>query len=217
MPNLCDYTIKVKGKKENVETFLNYLDNDYHYIEDKNLDSDLRQECEKKYKLHFVSQDKKIHLFTNHEKHMYRIFDVYFVDEGESDGKFYSIATGDCAWSVYNCMFDGAHTYYAENVESSDLRQEHSTTIPILSQELDLDIEIYSTEIGMEFAEHFLVEKGKIIKDECFRYEEIYKEDYPDKSEMEKKVEREISDDDWKYGEFFYHCEINPHDPEWSI
>lgn len=85
MPNLCDYIMKVTGKRKDVHTFIGYLDNGYHYIKDSDLTSEICKASKENYKLHFISKDKKTHLFTNDKKHMYRVFDVYRLEEGQKD------------------------------------------------------------------------------------------------------------------------------------
>lgn len=53
--------------------------------------------------------------------------------------------------------------YYKDLKDRSNSRV---TTIPIISEMYDLDIEIYSKEYGMCFQEHYIVHKGEIELDE---------------------------------------------------
>ena len=62
-------------------------------------------------------------------------------------------------------MFEGKGTYYEEynKYEGSKV-----TSIPKLSEQLSLDIEIYSEEEGMGFEEHYIISDGEVLKEECF-------------------------------------------------
>ncbi len=213
MPNICEFTMKIVGrKKENVEKLVCYLDNSYYYITDA-ADHDLNEEDRKKYPFCFSEGNWK--LYAKAEKHFYRVFEVYPGDIEPADGNWETVLFGNCAWSVLCCMIDSPSSYYATN-RDQPLR-EHSTTLEKESQELDLDIEVYSSEPGMEFAEHYLISRGEIIKDECFDYEEFCLDDCKSKDEAEKECGIHITDQEWAEGGYISRCEINPNDPEWCI
>lgn len=61
------------------------------------------------------------------------------------------LCEGDCAWSVLTAMRNGSDP---NNIEK-------------LSKRLHLDIEVYSSEYGVGFEEHFVVSDGNVIVDEC--------------------------------------------------
>lgn len=86
---------------------------------------------------------------------MYRIFKAE-VAEQEDD---YAIISGDCAWSVDNCMInvpDGA------------------TSLIQLSKLFRLDFEVFSCEPGCAFQEHYVIQNGNIVCDECVDYQEYW-------------------------------------------
>ena len=213
MANVCDFTMKIVGKKkENVEKLVKYLDSNYIYISDA-ANGDLKEEDRKKYPFCFAEGNWK--LYSNAEKHFYRVFEVYPGDIEPVDDNWETIVSGNCAWSVLCCMTDDRSSCYSYNMNQPLL--EHSTTLQKESQELNLYIEVFSSEPGMEFAEHYLISRGEVIKDECYDYHEYCLEDYRTKEEAENDYGIIIADEEWAEGGYISRCEINPNDPEWSI
>ena len=149
MPNICSYEMKVIGIKENLDKFVEVLQNDYH-IGDK---------------------DNKLH--------MYRVFEAEMFDEEQlSNDKYEYSIYGTCAWSVASCMTDSAASYYAD-YHKKDV---NATCLRHLSDDLNLMIEVYSTEEGMGFQEHFFFDKGNVTINECYS---VYAENF-DELEMSK-------------------------------
>ncbi|MGL5714337.1 MAG: hypothetical protein ACRCX2_15055 [Paraclostridium sp.] len=146
MPNYCNFSIGVVGKREKADKLAEYLKADY---------------------------DKP--------KHFYRVFDADITAGYELEGdKVAYIISGNCAWSVYSCMFEGEYTYYSssrKNVLETEAQNITGTTLPIESKELELDIEVFSSEPGMEFMEHYIISNGVIKVDDCVHWSEGYDED----------------------------------------
>ena len=167
MPNYCGYSMCVKGTKENIEEFIKVIKADYDYNSMK---------------------------FT-HDRHFYRVFEAYY-DEIEEmcDGTYQVIINGDCAWSVNTCMFENGYYLRSKAEHKENCR---GTTIPIESERLNLDIEIFSEECGMCFQEHYIVSKGVIHVDDCVDWYEYCKDDYETKEEAEEDLEIEITDEEW--------------------
>lgn len=116
------------------------------------------------------------------ERHFWRVFEA----EIEFSDDELAHIHGDCAWSVYSCMCDGDCTY-AEDVEENrrtSLRQE--------SERLQLEIEVYSSEPGMGFQEHFHYKNGEELCNECEDYLEFYFEYLFDESQEDR--EKRFSD-----------------------
>lgn len=221
MPNYCDYTLKVVGNEKSVKAFINYLGNNYHYFRTEDRDKGQFQfpkdDDFRKYKLHF-NDGKGNELLTDYKKHFYRVFDADVMEEGEQDDKYYAIITGDCAWSVHSCMMSGPYSYYSDNVNDNELRKEHSTTLVLESKSLKLKIEVYSAEPGMGFAEHYLIDNGKILVDEEFEYNEFYLGDYKTKEEAEEELGINISSQEWESSEdYITRCDVDPYNPKWNI
>lgn len=161
MPNYCNYQMKVVGKKENVEELIKIMKANYDYGTMK----------------------------FDYERHMGgRVFEAEDngIEEIEN-GLHETYISGYCAWSVYSCMFDGDHTYY-HNLKKNYGDQCRSTTVPIESKKLNLDIEIYSEECGCCFQEHYLIRKGDIEVDDCVDWNEYCIDEYETKEEAEKKI-----------------------------
>lgn len=160
MPNYCSFDLKAVGKKENLLKLISYLKADYNY-------DSMMETCE-----------------CSADKHFYRIFD-FDVNEPQDiiEGSF--TGYGCCAWSVWSCMFDGDSTYYDHN---KNIPYAKHTNMLEASKELDLEIEIYSEESGINFEEHFLIRKGVLVDHKCVDYENNYEldEDGEETGEWEK-------------------------------
>lgn len=151
MPNYCNYGMKIKGQKENVEKLVSYLKADYYYKEDGTV------EC-------------------SADKHFFRIFEVEET-HSENEGDLYSsMVYGYCAWSVYSCMMQGEHTYY-NRFKEKDKKEFYGTHMVEATNELDLEVEIFSEESGMGFMEHYIIDKGKVLVDDCVDWRELYDEE----------------------------------------
>ena len=84
---------------------------------------------------------------------------------------------GCCAWSVETCMRDGDERYH-----SYPQNPEVTTTLELTARELDVDLEVYSSELGMGFAEHYRYEggSGECLADETVDYHESWFDDQTD-------------------------------------
>ena len=211
MPNYCNFSMKIVGKAGDVQMLCNWLKNDYHYI--KKDGEPFFPEAEHA-KIEYENDEYR--LLTNDIHHFYRVFN--FNDEDGltemQDGRYYLIGHGDCAWSVYSCMFDGEYTYHKND---EDLHSQHAITLPVACEKLGVWAEVYSYEPGIGFSEHYLIsDKGEIIKDEEYTYREITFDDFETKEEAEEAYGRKFTDDEWGHG-FLIECEIDPHNPVWHI
>lgn len=171
MPNYCGYDMKVVGKKENVKEFVKIMKANYDYPSMK----------------------------FGFDRHMGgRVYGAHAEKPVKNeDGSYSVIIIGYCAWSVARCMFNGGYYRSLKNRYGDECR---STTVPIESERLGLDIEIYSGESESCLMEHYLVRKGKII---CNEYEDWYEyclNGYKSKEEAEEDLDIEITDEEWKIG-----------------
>lgn len=158
-----------------------------------------------------IGQEKDIDEFVllrNYDtpNHFYRIFDL---DEQSrdtlDDGRVAVVFDGSCAWSVHSCCIEG--------YPNEDLFALHS-------KRLSLEIEVYSTEMGMAFAEHYLYKYGECIVDEVEDYCAFYwdRDSYPDIKDAikdgeipEDLTEKDFDDDDG------YHIEGGFGNWDWQI
>lgn len=99
--------------------------------------------------------------------------DVY--DE-QSDGRHKTAdICGDCAWSVNSCMIDpGAR------------KNTGITTLKNQSRLLRLEIEVYGSEPGMGFQEHYLYQNGMEMQYKAVDYHELY---FADEKEFNSSME----------------------------
>lgn len=169
MPNYCDFEMKIKGSKENREKLISYLNADYHYdIKDNN-----------EYTLKKCTADK----------HFFRVFEADEIEEGyyTTSDRDYSILTGSCAWSVVTCMFDDDNgTYYGSWKKNNfyDCKDFRGTHMIEVTKDLDLEVEIFSKEDGCGFMEHYVLNKGELLIEECVDYREEYDEESEEVSEI---------------------------------
>lgn len=144
MPNWCVFEINVVGPKEGVEYMLNVL------------------KCDYSYHLEPPTFSFKEHVFRTY-------IDGYAFDkEYDQYGDYvhYQI-WGDCAWSVYCCMFDDGSPFSYYTSIKNNYPNNRCTTLIDLSARFGLIIEIWSEEPGMCFREHYMIQNGVMIVDEC--------------------------------------------------
>lgn len=67
---------------------------------------------------------------------------------------------GYCNWSVLSCMISRDSFYYKNGDDYAIIMKEASKL-------LDVDIEIISEELGLNFTEYFLIINGEPIKERC--------------------------------------------------
>lgn len=174
MPNYCDYEMKVVGNEESIKEFIKVMNSNYNY--------------------HTMEFDFDRHMGG-------RVFEANAGEiVNQEDGKFNTTISGYCAWSVWCCMFDGAHTYYNDFKKYG--AQNHSTTLIQESGKLNLDIEVYSEESGMCFQEHYLIKQGILEINEEREWNEYCICDYETKEEAEEELEIKITDNEWKNEEY---------------
>lgn len=132
---------------------------------------------------------RKMMVDYNLPKHFWRVFEADIVEESGSEEEYVMHIAGYCAWSVYSCMFEGKHTY-AEDFGGTSLQKE--------SERLQLEIEVYSEEPGLQFMEHYYFNNGEElineeIKWECHYYDE---DEYESFDEWLEDVGLDITEDD---------------------
>lgn len=174
MPNYCNYSMKVRGTKEGVEEFVKVMKSNGNYTS----------------------------MEFGFERHMgSRVFEADVWDMYECDDYCEASISGYCAWSVACCMNDDDFSYY-QQLKSKYGKDCKSTTLQLESQNLNLDIEVYSSETGMCFAEHYRFRDGECLADECVDYMECFLGDFETKEEAEEFYEIEIPQDVWDHEEY---------------
>lgn len=128
------------------------------------------------------------------EPHLWRVFDAGLCEEEEDFITIY----GNCAWSVYSCMFDGPHTYQSTDTTGK------GTTITEISKELKVDIEITSEEPGLEFSEHYVIKHGNLVLEEEDKFQEFYVGEYTSLEEANKDLGSNITQEEWDNSEDGY-------------
>lgn len=176
MPNYCNYSMCVKGTKENVEEFIKVIQADYNYGT----------------------------MEFSYDRHFFRVFEADYNEIEELDDNIYqAIIDGYCAWSVSSCMFNNHSSSYYNALKERYPNAFRGTTLPIESKRLNLDIEVFSEEGGMCFQEHYIILKGDVVCDECVDWNEYYIDEYETKEEAEEDLEIEITDEEWNSGDSY--------------
>lgn len=166
------YSMCVKGKRENVEEFIKVIQSGYDYGT----------------------------MEFDYDRHFFRVFEAYY-DKIEKLGDDMSqvVIKGNCAWSVNSCMFEDGYYGRWKTEYKNEFR---GTTLPIESERLGLDIEVFSEECGMCFQEHYVIINGDVIINECVDWEEYCIDEYETKEEAEEDLGIEITDEEWEEHEF---------------
>lgn len=182
MPNYCDFDMRIKGYKRNVNKFATWLKAEYHYGGET---PDIYVELE----------GKKIPV----EHHIgWRVFDCHFDFEPfadlSEDADMTLYLSGYCAWSVFSCMLEGPFSYHDDNHDECIKKygKDYSLSLPSACKELSLEIEVFSNEPGMCFAEHYhVMPTGEIAVDEEAQYMEFYIDEYETYEEYENSFDNE--------------------------
>ena len=191
MPNICIGTVKVRGYKDNVDEFTRIIQSNYNY-------------------------DKPDLDF--HKPHFWRVFEAY-LSSYETYGLL-AVAEYDisCAWSVAACMLPGKFSYYDDTKDGINGIKTYGTHLLEIGKKLNLDVEIFSSEPGVGFQEHYRIQSGIMCEDECTEYHELYigeYETYQDLIDDYEGDDRFIKECGINSEEDFKHAkEINPE--RWS-
>ena len=134
MANNCDFGMKVKGIKSNVEAFVRAMQWEGEYAEQG-------------------------------------VGRIYYCDVIESNAQDDNVwvfdLCGDCAWSIWTAMRNA----------------ENPNNIEALSKRLNLMIEVISEEPGVGFMEHFAIDNGEILCDDCIDWTSICIDEIEDDEE----------------------------------
>ena len=169
MANNCFYQMKVQGKVESVDEFIKIIQADYNYSD----------------------ENKQVP-----ERHLWRVFEACVDDEYIDDGIKTVMISGDCAWSVYSCMCDGACTYQSQNPDRN------GTTLKAESDRLNLAIEVYSEEPGCCFMEHFVFINGKQLINECVDWHEYPAYDYENVEALNEEYGTDFTQEEFEGNEY---------------
>lgn len=135
--------------------------------------------------------------------HLHRVFNAYASDLITLEDGFIYVS-GDCAWSVYSCMLEGEHTYYTQNKEAcaKENKAFNGTTLTAESKRLNLGIEIYSEETGLEFEERYVIFNGEILLEDIRGMSEYGTEEYETVEEMNKELNSSFTKDEFESHDF---------------
>ena len=137
-----------------------------------------------------TSLQKWVEKMNDYEEknHFFRIFSCEVYEKGvEDNGMYYYKICGDCAWSLESCCRASG---YSGGVDLFEVN----------TRDLQLIMEAYSKEVGMEFQEHYIYKYGKCLADECEKYCEYWWDtyEYPTFEEFKHgyNLPEELTEDD---------------------
>lgn len=84
----------------------------------------------------------------------------------------------DVAWSIKSAMRKNA----SRNLETE-------------TKKLNLVVEAYSSELGCQFQEHVLIDRGKVVIDDCVDYEEYWVQEYDTVDEFNAEYGTNFTED----------------------
>lgn len=177
MPNLCSYSMKVKGTPENVQEFIKIIQANYSYENGVCVDFKTKEPI---------------------ERHLWRVFDADIFDDETENNIRVIILTGSCAWSVHSCMCSGRGTYQSDNPNKN------GTTLADESKRLNLSIEVFSEEPGMCFMEHYVYVNGKEIINECVDWNEYYVGDFETVEELNAEYNTNFTQEEFESDEYLH-------------
>lgn len=105
--------------------------------------------------------------YKDKEFYMYRVFTVGFDEQTKKeDGLYVKEIYGDVAWAASAWVHDAP--------DPNDIHEEtgsHYSTLPEICPALDVGVEIFTEEPGMEFQEHYMVNHtGKVTCSEVEKW-----------------------------------------------
>lgn len=215
MPNLCCYEMNIKGQKENVQTLLNWLNADYHYEDNKSevfiLDGDKKIpqkhhigyrvfECD--YDKEFLSSlERKSDVVINAvgtcawscNSCMFEGVFTY-ISDFSFFGAFKPFRLSKVSKLMRNLTKNAYGITFIQRIKNTLLRK--AISLPKACKKLNVEVELYSSETGCCFAEHYYINnKGKVIVDETTDYECICIDDYDTYEEYIERIKKEYPND----------------------
>lgn len=113
---------------------------------------------------------------------------------------------GWCKWSICSALISNAISMRTEpetwHFGDVDVSQLEFITLMEACERWNLIVEVYSEECGCEFQEHYVVDHGKVVCNECVDYYEYCLDDYETKEEAEEELGIKITDEEWRDGGF---------------
>lgn len=178
----CIFSMKINGKVEGVKKFIDIMETD----------------CRVDWEASKGVSNMKYVCHGDSDRYFWHLDNLYFSDiEDVGNGMVSVRIRGECSYSVYCCMFEGESTYY-EFYKGSN-----GTTLVNESKNLDLDIEVFSSEPVYEFMEHYLIKKGTLLVKDVIDYCEYWLDDYDDVDELNKICGTNFTQEDWDNADEF--------------
>lgn len=149
MPNWCAGELKVRGKKQDIENFIE--NNIIHYL-------DWTCEESETFKKNIDEDDYIVYILENYESHNQFSY--------LKDSRRHFISNNEI---IVQEMKNN------ESISIMNFRAAHDIDTDYLvkvSEEYNLDLKIYAFECGMEFNRDIEVHKGQVIKDETIEFKD---------------------------------------------
>ncbi len=173
MGNICSFGIKVVGEKDNVMKFFDAME-----------------------------QKNGIYMGRGAE-----IYDIDITENHNNKSLISAKAFGLCKWSVLSSLINSAISMRTSPEDWTNGKDVISGKIKVLtlceaSKLYNVNVEIFSEECELCFAEHYVVLKGDLTTNEECEYREYYLDVFETKEEAEKKLGINITKENWEKGWF---------------
>ena len=205
MPNWCSYEAMFEGRKKDLQTLFKWMNADYDYSGNKS-------------EIYLINTDNSKTVLDHHVG--FRVqncdYDENFLNSFPDDEVITINAVGTVAWSLHSCLFKGEYTYPSmysifKNLNpfkkivgrkslwkciKETIKRRKALTLDKACKMLNIKAELYSTESGMGFAEHYCIApNGKILVNQEAEYREIYIGDYDCYENFIKGMKEQYPDD----------------------
>lgn len=138
----------------------------------------------------------KIMRYRDPEWYMYRVFEFYENEREHTEDGFtvatFSISVAWSGWRWFESDHSGWTILNEENPKGTDFMS--------LCRLLGIGVEYFATEVGCEFAEHYLCDSnGALLIEESAHYEEVYPLDANGEPDYSQDYEERTEIDLWNF------------------
>lgn len=181
MANICDWRMLIKGNnRDDINTLYSYLASKSIFKINEKTGERTLDKC-------IYRGDDGVEIPVKH--HFFGVGYEGYVEKGDEfqhNSSFYLECCGTCKWSVNDCFLYPS----SDNILTIDMFK--------ATADLNLMVEIFSKESGLQLAEHYIIQNGKMLKSEVKNYKRFFLEMFDSKEEAEKEIGMPISSKQWK-------------------
>lgn len=170
MANICNFSMLVVGKHEDIEKFYDAMSQNGNIYMGRGAEAEIEYEDD---------------------------YDEEGTDRAQIDGWCKWSVQSALIDNAISMRDNPDGWYWGDGADTSKLE---FITLLEATKKWNLIIEVFSEESGCGFQEHYVFDKGTVLCDECIDYYEYWLDNYETKEEAEEELEIEITDEEWKEG-----------------